>query len=100
MAADCNHDGAIDQLDVDILNQAGLLLSRVDQSKSEEELLETSSTYVEYLNLIDQTVETETTEVVEEEPVDPGYTFNFFENLIAFIKEFIVIIKSSLAVIW
>ena len=100
MAADCNHDGVIDNLDVDILQQAGILLASVDQSKSEEELLETSSAYVEYLNLIDQTVETKTTEVVDEEPVEPGYTFNFFETLITFIKEFIVIIKSALAVIW
>ena len=100
MAADCNHDGTIDQLDVDLLQQAGLLLANIDQSKSEAELLATSSAYVEYLNLIDQTVETETTEVVEEEPVGPGNTFNFFETLIAFIKEIIVIIEAALAVIW
>ena len=33
MAADCNHDGVIDQGDVDLLNRAGLLLSKVDQTK-------------------------------------------------------------------
>ena len=33
MAADCNHDGVIDQDDVDLLNRAGLLLSKVDQTK-------------------------------------------------------------------
>ena len=37
MAADCNHDGVIDNLDVDLLNRAGLLLSKVDQSKTDEE---------------------------------------------------------------
>lgn len=59
MAADCNHDGVINQLDVDLLNQAGTLLANVDQSKSSEELLETSSAYVEYISLIDQSPETE-----------------------------------------
>lgn len=104
MAADCNHDGVIDNLDVELLQQAGILLAGVDQTKSEEELLETGSVYAEYLNLIDQSVETETTEVVKEtpaeEPANPGFTFNFFDALIAFIKEFIAIIKSALAVIW
>lgn len=63
MAADCNHDGKIDQADVDLLSQAGLLLSSVDQTKPTEELLETSSEYNEYLNLIDQSVE-----VTEDKP--------------------------------
>lgn len=43
----------IDNLDVEILQQAGLLLAEVDQSKSIEEL-KTDSAYNEYLNLIDQ----------------------------------------------
>ena len=34
-----------------------MLLSSVDQTKPTEELLETSSEYNEYLNLIDQSVE-------------------------------------------
>ena len=54
MAADCNHDGVIDQLDVDLLNQAGVLLSNVDQTKPTEELLETSAEYNKYIDLIDQ----------------------------------------------
>lgn len=33
-AADCNHDGVIDALDVDILQQAGIFLSDIKQSKS------------------------------------------------------------------
>lgn len=89
MAADCNHDGAIDQLDVDILQQAGVLLAQVDQSKSEEELLKTSSAYVEYLNLIDQTVDEDTTDEQIEEPYEPSpmpdYQLNIFEKIIVFI---------------
>ena len=68
MAADCNHDGKIDQADVDLLNQAGLLLSSVDQTKSTEELLETSSEYNEYLNLIDQSVDVKSDEPKQESP--------------------------------
>ena len=70
MAADCNHDGVIDQLDVELLNQAGTLLANVDQTKSAEVLLETSSAYVEYLDLIDQTPEIE----VEDETDTEIYT--------------------------
>lgn len=68
MAADCNHDGKIDQADVDLLNQAGLLLSSVDQTKPTEELLKTSSEYNEYLNLIDQSVEVKSDEPEQESP--------------------------------
>lgn len=64
MAADCNHDGVIDEADVALLNQAGTLLADVDQTKSTEELLETSSAYVEYVALIDQSPEIE----VKDEP--------------------------------
>ena len=86
MAADCNHDGVIDKFDVDILKEAGVLLAEVDQTKSGEELLETSSAYVEYLNLIDQTVAAETEEDAEDEPIDPEFTFCFFDKLVSFFK--------------
>ena len=89
-AADCNHDGVIDQLDVDILNQAGVLKAQIDQAKSEEELLETSSAYVQYLNLIQQSPETETTaeEVVEDTPTDvkEPKQINWFEMFVSFLK--------------
>ena len=91
MAADCNHDGVIDQLDVELLQQAGALLAEVDQTKSEEELITTSSAYVEYLNLIDQTIDTETTvetEVIEETPTaeDKPVLINWFEMIVSFLK--------------
>lgn len=53
MAADCNHDGSIDEADFRLLEQAGLLLAEVDQLASHEELIQTNSVYVEYLALID-----------------------------------------------
>ena len=52
-AADCNHDGVIDEWDVDLLSGAGLLLNKVDQSATPEEL-STNSDYIEYAMLIDQ----------------------------------------------
>ncbi|MBQ9552276.1 MAG: leucine-rich repeat protein [Clostridia bacterium] len=56
MAADCNHDGVIDSADVALLEQAGLLLSSVDQTLPSEEL-QTNSVYLEYCSLIDQSIE-------------------------------------------
>lgn len=55
-AADCNHDGVIDENDVDLLTGAGLLLNNVDQSATQAEL-ETNAFYIEYMSLIDQSVE-------------------------------------------
>ncbi len=95
MAADCNHDGVINQLDVDLLNEAGTLLTNVDQSKPTEVLLETSSEYVEYISLIDQSPEieiedeTDAPEVdVETEATTPEQDANVhvFEMIINFIK--------------
>lgn len=52
-AADCNHDGVIDEWDVDLLTGAGLLLNKVDQSETTAELA-LNSDYIEYAMLIDQ----------------------------------------------
>lgn len=93
MAADCNHDGVVDDSDVELLEQAGVLLANVDQSKSKEELLETSSVYNEYLNLIDQGVESEEDNSTNE-IVDLGFNNNLFEAIIEFVKYFIGLIKS------
>ena len=100
-AADCNHDGVIDQADVDLLNQAGVLLSSVDQTKSTDELIETSSEYVEYLNLIDQQTDADSDEAPEdnteatednEEPTELSLW-----NII--VKYFIALIKKIASVI-
>ena len=90
LAADCNHDGVIDNLDVEILNNAGLLLAQVDQSASEEEL-ETDSVYQEYLSLIDQSpiVEEETEATPSEEPVEEETTESFFTTIIALFSKLI-----------
>ncbi|MCQ2485018.1 MAG: hypothetical protein MJ168_06765 [Clostridia bacterium] len=90
-AADCNHDGVIDGLDVELLRQAGLLLENIDQSKPTEELLATSSEYVQYLNLIDQTAEVKTSEDINsDEPVNGKICiFNWLLNCIIKILNYI-----------
>ena len=80
-AADCNHDGVINQLDVDILSRAGVLLSDIDQTKPSDELLETSSAYAEYTELISQNVSSDIPKT--EEP--PTESKNIFERIIDFI---------------
>lgn len=86
MAADCNHDGVIDNLDVNLLNRAGLLLSKVDQSKTDEELL-TDSAYTEYLSLIDQK---------PNEP-DSTQTDNIFLKIVEIIKLIIKFIEEYIS---
>lgn len=98
MAADCNHDGVIDQADVDLLNQAGVLLSSVDQTKSTDELLETSAEYVEYLNLIDQQTDADSDEAPEDNTEENQDSLELsLWNII--VKYFIALIKKIASVI-
>jgi|GEM_PF-985749 len=94
LAADCNHDGKIDQADVDLLNQAGVLLSNVDQTKPTEELLETSSEYNEYLNLIDQSVEVKEDKPEQESPENQNPSL--LEFLLTTIWDYIKAILSRI----
>lgn len=55
-ASDCNQDGIINNYDVELLAQAGLLLSRIDQNLNEEQLL-TTNAYNDYLEIIPQRYE-------------------------------------------
>ena len=66
MAADCNHDGEVDEIDVAILEEAGMLALSIDQTKTTQELVEVCSAFEDYVNLISQTVEPETV-ITEEE---------------------------------
>lgn len=65
-AADCNHDGEVNSSDVILLEQAGLLLSNVDQTASQDELIQSDS-YIDYLELIDQNPNDD---VITENPID------------------------------
>ena len=87
-AADCNHDGVVDQIDVDLLNRAGILLSKVDQTKTAEEL-QTDSAYIEYLSIIDQSADTDKTENLQTEK---EFVRIFFTEIWKYIKAILSII--------
>ena len=91
MAADCNHDGEINATDVAILEQAGLLLANVDQTMSQDELMQ-SDYYMEYLNLIDQNPDAQ--ETPAEEPTQPEEKpMTFFEKLVQVIVKIIEFVQ-------
>ena len=71
MAADCNHDGSVTADDVAILEQAGVLLADVNQTLTQEELIETQA-YQEYLGIIDQSPDAETADEPIDEPSAPA----------------------------
>ena len=85
LAADCNHDGEINASDVEILQNAGLLLGDVDQSKSHEEL-QSDSVYEEYSSLIEQSPD----DAEQDDPSFDNSVFVYFYKLIAKIVKYIV----------
>ena len=100
-AADSNHDYAIDENDVALLEQAGLLLANVDQSKTPAELFE-DAVFSEYINLITQspvtaekTVETAPTDTT---PADePVVTQTLFQQIMDFIIHIFNLITSYIS---
>lgn len=90
-AADCNHDGTVDVLDAELLEQAGLLLAEIEQLTDTE--LESSSVYAEYLSLIEQTVLPQETEESVPDTTDSSAA-GFIEFLLSIIKKIIVFFKS------
>ncbi len=69
-AADCNHDGAVDELDVQLLERASVLLDNVNQSATQAEL-ESNSFYIEYCSVIDQSAGIEADSEPEKDTVQP-----------------------------
>ena len=108
-AADCNHDGKINEADVDLLSGAGLKLNDVDQNKSIAELA-TNADYIEYVMLIDQSADmsvepdvddsqqgTTDTTTTPEQPTDEinieaifTFIFDLINKLINFIFSFVI----------
>ena len=94
-AADCNHDGVIDTSDVALLERAGLLLTKIDQSKTPEEL-KSDEAYIEYESLIDQSAEPNADIVAEpDEPKEPETESE--SNLVIFIKKIVSFIKEIIS---
>lgn len=101
-AADCNHDGVVNSSDILLLEQAGLLLSQINQKKDIEDLM-TSAAFCEYIELIDQCPQTHTDEI-EDDPVseetnddiDPEFSYGIIKRIMIFISELINFLKSIL----
>lgn len=95
-AADCNHDGQTDSLDLGLISDAGLLIFNINQSDSEDDLLNSAS-YQEYSQIISQVIESDAEETTVKKAVTPTVEEyakpqpNFFEIIISII---INIIKS------
>ncbi|MBQ3498048.1 MAG: leucine-rich repeat protein [Clostridia bacterium] len=97
-AADCNHDGLVNELDFEILNNASVLLDSIDQSATQAEL-ETNAIYIEYMSLIDQSAGVEIEQIPKEsapesnEPAEENYiaaVFAFLSDIISKILAFII----------
>ena len=83
LAADCNHDGVINSADLTLLEEAGILLSQVDQLEN----IQTSSVFAAYSEIISQDVpaeEPKTDEPTEEKPT--SLVRKFYENLVSFFR--------------
>ena len=102
-AADCNHDGVINETDVDLLMGAGLRKNDIDQNSSLSEL-QLQAAYIEYMSIIDQsagldiepdtdetqqgTTTPETNETVEpDEPAEDSYFGIFISKVFLFIRK-------------
>lgn len=95
-AADCNHDGVIDMLDVTILQEAGVLLTDINQSRSGE--LEASSVYGEYLSLINQSPDSEKTSQTDnrtQKSTPLNAIVSFFQDIIALIRSIIDFVNAG-----
>lgn len=96
-ASDCNHDGTIDELDVELLEQAGLILADVDQSKTKEEL-STNSAFAEYQNLISQNpIEDYSADGADDATGNP--ILNVFKSIFSILLQLIGKIREYIGVI-
>ena len=90
MAADCNHDGVIDENDLLLLNQAGLLVSNIDQIEN----IQTLSVFDEYSSMISQNIEdkeepkapTEDTGKKDDNKENPSIFKKLYSNFISFFR--------------
>lgn len=111
-AADCNHDGVINEIDVELLMGAGVRKNDIDQNTTQAELT-TQTAYLEYASLIDQsagmypdivsepdtddvewgTTTPETNETVESDKPAENTDFEVvFTNILELIKKIFYII--------
>ncbi len=102
-AADCNHDGLINELDFEMLINASIMLEDINQSASKTELSE-NSMYISYCSLIDQTAGEENNfvsvpefdEIQSDNTVDKINIEVIITTIFEFIKKIFAFIFSSL----
>ena len=99
-AADCNHDGEINNLDFNLLIDASVLKNKINQLP-ENVALENNSMYIEYASLINQSVSLETstseTDSAQDQPNDADPTVDtemFLINVFDFIRQIVMFIFS------
>lgn len=101
-AADCNHDGVVDGLDVQLLERASVLLDDVNQSATQAELSFDSS-YIEYCSLIDQSAGLEAEPAPEENnaehPAETQPEAEFSFDLLAIFRFIFSIFEKMFTVI-
>lgn len=93
-AADCNHDGKIDQADFELLVQAGILLDEVKQS-AENGDISTTSLYIDCCSVISQSAEIDTeadnnniSDTTNSEEVTYTFDFiSFFHNILGLLSK-------------
>ncbi len=91
-ASDCNHDGVIDSSDVVLLEQAGLLLSSIDQSKPVNELKEDGA-YIEYISLVRQSSDNSDGQLPQQ-PSQTQESLNLFDFIISLLKKLYELISA------
>ncbi len=95
IAADCNHDGIVNELDVELLSNASTKLDDISQSATQAELA-TNSVYLEYCSFVSQSIDIDAEQhepdSVQPEPVPEdnaiyifSYLFDLFEKIFAFL---------------
>lgn len=102
MAADCNHDGVMDTVDIKLLRDAGMLLASVDQTQTAQVLFESSSVYAEYLDVIDQSPmadDTKQEKVENSSETETEKTETFFD-LLDIIIELMAVLWDMFIRIW
>lgn len=96
-AADCNHDGTVDELDVELLMGAGVKKNDIDQDSDPVNLV-SQSAYIEYSMLIDQTAGVdvqqgeEITDSADETELQAWLThiFVLLKKVIVFVLSFVI----------
>ena len=96
--ANYHGDGTVDAKDVSLLEQAGALSATINQSATSEEL-QTGSVYQQYIELIDQSVDSETPAEVDHSEQSAKGIKNLFETIKQAVIKILLYIKMALSIL-